>query len=280
MEQLQAGTLNAQYVSREIALDLIDEPDTPERETMDPVALGELALNIGEVGLIKPLIVKPNGVRFETVAGHRRLLACRAAKYSPVPCRVMESEHINPLAVLLAENIHVERVNVVEEARFLQKLLTELCQDDCDKLCTMVRRRREYVEGRLLLLQGYPDVVAALEQGKIKINVAIQLNMVRDPKLLVLFLDSAIRQGATGATVEQWRRDSDGAPLMVLNTTGPAGETGDGLVPIVPFEMTCLFCGSPNHAHMMRVVYLHAPCKDVVEGILNARMAGGDEVTQ
>src|SRR5947209_3370813 len=148
--------LNAQYRSAEIALDLLDEPAIPERETMEEADLADLAMSIAEIGLIKPLIVKAVGDRFEVTAGHRRLLACRIANYSPVPCRVQSGAEVDPLAVLVAENAHVERVNAVEEARFYARLLEEKCENDVDLLCVKVRRRRSYVEDRLLILRGYP----------------------------------------------------------------------------------------------------------------------------
>ena len=37
-----------------IALELIDEPEVPERETMEELELAELAMSIGDVGLIQP----------------------------------------------------------------------------------------------------------------------------------------------------------------------------------------------------------------------------------
>jgi len=149
-------SLNAQYEYREIPLDLIDEPAVPERETMEEWDLAELALSIEGEGLIKPLIVKQMGERFETIAGHRRLLGCRLAKYSPVPCRVKINDQVDDLAILVAENQHVEAVNAVEEARFYRRVLVEMCKNDVDLLCLKVRRKRNYVEDRLLLLMGYP----------------------------------------------------------------------------------------------------------------------------
>ena len=81
----------------------MDEPATPERQTMEADDLGALALNIKAIGLIKPLVVIPRGERYETVAGHRRLLAMRIVHYTPVPCRVVVKGQVDALSILVAE---------------------------------------------------------------------------------------------------------------------------------------------------------------------------------
>lgn len=268
MATASADLLNAQYESRNIQLDLLDEPEVPERETMEELELAELAANIAEVGLIKPLVVKPRGDRFEVVAGHRRLLACRLVKYTPVPCRVKVSSTVDPLAILIAENEHVERVNPIEEARFYQRVLDEMCGNDVDVLCIKLRRRREYVEDRLNLLRGHPTVVDALQAKRISIAVARELNKVTDAGRLLIYLDCAVNQGATARQVSEWRRES-----AMLPAIGAAPDTGDGVAgnygAIAPtFKPECFFCQSDQFHHMMELVYLHGPCRSILERML------------
>lgn len=268
MATKSAASLNGQYVDKNIPLELIDEPENPERETMDDHELAELAMNIAEIGLIKPLVVKPKGERFEVVAGHRRLLACRIVKYTPVPCRVKVKGDVDPVAILVSENAHTEAVNPVEEARFYRTLLTERCGNDVDALSIVVRRRREYVEDRLLLLLGYPQVIDALQQKRISIAVARELNKVRDPNRLLLLLDTAINQGTSARQVAQWRTDAN---LMgpVFGPDDGAGSTAQSPGPVVePFVMRCMFCESAEDPSMMELVYLHKPCQRIVKNML------------
>ena len=216
-----ATKLNAQYEQRDIPLLLIDEPKTPERETMEPEYLADLASDIKECGLIKPLIVKPAQKRFEVVAGHRRLLACRIIKYSPVPCRVSVNGVVDPDSRLVSENAHTEAVNAVEEARFYERLLNAQCKHDVDLLCLKVRRRREFVEDRLLLLRGSPNVLTALHRKEISIAVARELNKVSDPNRLLLLLDDQ-------RVAEVARHAGDGLPV------GQGGRLGVGRPPLRP----------------------------------------------
>jgi ParB/RepB/Spo0J family partition protein len=259
-----AEKLNAQYEQREIRLQLIDEPKTPERETMEPEYLADLASDIKECGLIKPLIVKPVGKRFEVVAGHRRLLACRIIEYSPVPCRVIVNGVVDPVSILVSENAHTEAVNAVEEARFYERLLNAQCKHDVDLLCIKVRRRREFVEDRLLLLRGSPNVLNALHRKEISIAVARELNKVTDPNRLLLLLDVAVNQGASAARVAQWRRDADQMG-PVFGPDDPANFPQDTSAETVkPFQMECMFCQGTEDPHLMDLVYLHKPCRNIL----------------
>ena len=73
--------------------------------------LAELIASIRSLGLISPLLVRPNCEGFEVVAGQRRLLACQAlhaetGKAEPVPCAVLENgDDAVALEASLAENV-------------------------------------------------------------------------------------------------------------------------------------------------------------------------------
>jgi ParB family transcriptional regulator, chromosome partitioning protein len=268
MATLSAAKLNAQYEERRIPIHLIDEPRTPERQTMEADDLGALALNIKAIGLIKPLVVIPRGERYETVAGHRRLLAMRIVKYTPVPCRVVVRGQVDELSILVAENAYTEAVNPVEEARFYERLLEERCGNDVDALAIAVGRRREFVEDRLLILRGYPAVINALSKKRISIAVARELNKVEDPDRLLLLLDTAINQGATARQVVQWRHES----ALMGPVFGPSD--GAGFVPdtsaeqVKPFQAECMFCGGTDEPHLMEYAYIHRPCRKLQNKLL------------
>lgn len=261
--------LNNQFEFRLIDYDLIDDPEAPERETMDPQALAELSESIAEVGLIKPLIVKPIGKRFEVVAGHRRKIACGLAGYSPVPCRVKVAGSVTALSIMIHENAHTEAVNAIEEARFYAKCLVEECGDDVDVLCAKLKRRRVYVEGRLNLLVGYPRVVVALENSLISIGVAETLNRTKDPNQLLLLLDQAINQGASVRTVTQWVREANLQDPIQL-PQDDAFDPNSPPAPPVPVQLPkCFFCRTSKHSHTMKFLYMHEPCADIVREALN-----------
>lgn len=69
----------------------------------------DLVASIRALGVLQPLLVRPDGEGYEVVAGQRRLLACQAlAKEGhavSIPCAVMEAgEDVSALEASLAEN--------------------------------------------------------------------------------------------------------------------------------------------------------------------------------
>lgn len=266
MELLQTSDSRDEYAL--IPIDQISEPELPERETMESDDLGELALSIGENGLIQPLSVKPAFGRFEVVAGHRRLLACRIAKLLLVPCIIRHGSAVEHLATLVHENAFREEVNPVEEARFYMRVLKEMCNFDVDLLCLKVRRKRNFVEDRLILLRGHPTVIEALHQKRITIAVARELNKVEQPNRLMLLLDTAITQGATARQVAEWRKESSGQEDFVVTYTNPDDAPGGGAEMVAAYRQECFFCEDGDDPHTMQMLWLHKPCMKMVLKVL------------
>lgn len=252
---------NDLYEDRKIPLALIDEPDIPERQLMEERDLGDLALSILEQGLIKPIAVRQNGERFVTLAGHRRLLACRMVNYDPVPCRLKLDDRVHDLAVLVAENAYVEPVNAVDEARFFLRVLQDLCGNDVDQLCVKLRRKRNYVEDRLIMLNGHPNVVEALQQRQITFAVARELNKVTDPARVLIWLDLSITAGSSARQIESWRREAEGQQPIQYSQLTPeqAAEEMKKLQQDQP--VVCWICSSTEDPHMMDLVYMHRYCQ-------------------
>lgn len=257
--------LNALYEFEEIDIGLIDEPANAERETMDPEALAELSISIQEVGLLKPLVVKRVGVRFEVIAGHRRLMACQIAEYSPVPCRIRNSDAGGDLAALVHENAHTEAVNPVEEARFYNRVLIELCGNDVDVLCIKVKRKRGFVEDRLLILYGYPAVVDALAANRISFAVARELNKIKDPNRALILIDQAVQMGATARQVMEWRKHYADAPAIMLPPEDAEAAAAATSAILAEHAPECFFCHDTFEPHTMKLVYIHGLCQRHLE---------------
>lgn len=261
--------VNDEY--RLIPLDALHDPHAPARETMDEVSLAALADSIVETGLQEPLRVLEVDGAFEVIAGHRRLLACRMVGVSPVPCIIDRNTGISTIAKMVAENSDREDMNPVEEARLYARALSEMCEGDVDRLVDLVKRRREYIEDRLKLLDGDPKVCEAIEQRKISLAVARELNRVADPDRRMVFLDAAARGGTNARTVAEWRVAAAGlAPLAPApNCDVSADGQPARIAPAPGFE--CFFCGDGDDTHLMELIYLHRQCKKMLLRTLGMR---------
>lgn len=188
---------------RHIPLSLIDDPQAPARmQPDDPDILG-LAESIAGVGLINPITVRPRGDRYEVVAGHRRLLACRAIGYDPVPCIVQEDDDEMANKAMLAENVARKDLSPIEEACMLKEL-----QDQYGygyrTLCKVTGRSQGWIQLRLKLLEMPPDIQKAVHEGIIPVNTAMELAKVEDEATRREWTVRVHREGVAARTVKMW----------------------------------------------------------------------------
>jgi hypothetical protein len=149
-----------------------------------------------------------------------------------------------------------------------------------DRLCNLTRQVRSYVEGRLLLLAGDPDVFDALRTRRISMAVARELNKVTDRGYRMMYLDAAIRGGATARIVQEWRVQSQAmAPADAPPPSSGANQYSGLPAPVT--TMTCICCKSPEEPWNMELIPVHRRCRGMFLDALLARlerlMSGGLE---
>lgn len=107
-----------------VGIDRISPNPEQPRVKFDDARMEELADSIRQHGIIQPLIVRRTENGFMIVAGERRWRAARMAglREIPVICQDLDEEAVLEIAVI--ENIQREDLNVIEEARGYQTLLT------------------------------------------------------------------------------------------------------------------------------------------------------------
>jgi len=245
----------------EIPLDLVDDPERPSRETFDDEKLNELILSISDAGLIQPISVVENGNRYRVLAGHRRLIACRALHHTLIRARVYPAGYKDSAVVQVHENVIREDLNPAEEAKWWSTLLEEQCGGDTNRLAALLKMSREHVERRLLLMTGDEEVFAALGQGLIGAGVAEELNRVKDRSRRVMYLDAAVRGGATRALIREWR--SKGEALDALQGTPPvvAEAAAAAAGPAPPPRLACELCDQGVESGAIETMYVHRHCR-------------------
>ena len=107
---------------RELSVDLIDESDNIRRSFSDE-KLQELSASIRQHGILKPLLVRPNGERFTLIEGWRRLSAAKAIDQSTVPVRIRNVDENEAEEEMIIANLHQEDVTPLDEALSYQRLL-------------------------------------------------------------------------------------------------------------------------------------------------------------
>ena len=139
----------------------------------------ELAANIEAKGLLQNLIVVPAKKRgmFDVTAGGRRLRALnflleagKLAKDHPVACRVLDIDAAEQSELSLIENVIRLDMTPTDEIRAYKHFVNE--GSDLDAIAKRFGRTRRFIEGRLRLADLADPIFAALEEGKITLDVA------------------------------------------------------------------------------------------------------------
>jgi len=93
--------------------------------------LAELAESVKAVGIIQPLIVRPEGDGYQLIAGERRLRAAKLAGLDTVPVIERAASDDDLLTLALVENLQREDLNPIEKAKGFKELIEKhnLTQD-------------------------------------------------------------------------------------------------------------------------------------------------------
>jgi len=130
-----AANANSLAPGEELArlpIDLLQKGKYQPRVDMRQETLQELADSIKAQGVIQPIVVRPVGVpgigesqRYEIIAGERRWRAAHMAGLTEIPAVIRRIPDEAAIAVALIENIQRENLNPLEEARALERLISE-----------------------------------------------------------------------------------------------------------------------------------------------------------
>lgn len=154
--------------------DIVPNPRQP-RHNIAAASLEELALSIGEHGVIQPLLVAEippqerslfAGARYQLIAGERRWQAAKIAGLAKVPIVVKEATPEQALQMALIENIQRADLTPLEEAAAYRQLIDEFGLTQ-EKVAARVGKNRVSVANALRLLNLGEEAKAALAFGKI-----------------------------------------------------------------------------------------------------------------
>jgi ParB family chromosome partitioning protein len=142
-----------------LPVDLLQRGRYQPRLDMRPETLAELAESIRVQGVVQPIVVRPldnpdaHGVqRYEIIAGERRWRAAQQAGLTEIPAVIRRVPDEAAIAMALIENIQRENLNPLEEARALERLISEF-ELTHQQAAEAVGRSRTYVTNLLRLLE-------------------------------------------------------------------------------------------------------------------------------
>jgi ParB family transcriptional regulator, chromosome partitioning protein len=121
---------------------LIPNPDQP-RKTFFEQTISELAESIKEHGVLSPIIVRPQGKKYEIIAGERRFKASKEAGLKEIPAIIKNVSNGDARVISLIENIQREDLNDIDRAAALRDLKVNLGSpwEEVAKRLSLTKRR-------------------------------------------------------------------------------------------------------------------------------------------
>ncbi len=173
-----------------VEVDKIEPNPFQPRKSFDEAALASLAESIRQYGILQPLtvtrkeIVRPGEgifVKYELIAGERRLRASKIAGLTTVPVVIRSGEDTNRMKLELAiiENLQREDLNPLDRAKAFRQLADEFGLQH-KEIGQRVGKSREYVSNTLRILLLPIDIQEALQRGEISEGHTRPLLMLAD----------------------------------------------------------------------------------------------------
>ncbi|MDF3021978.1 MAG: chromosome partitioning protein ParB [Steroidobacteraceae bacterium] len=237
----QVGNAQAPVVNKlpgdelaNLPVDLLQRGKYQPRVDMRQESLEELAASIKAQGIVQPIVVRPvdgaapgESQRYEIIAGERRWRAAQIAGLAAVPAVIRRVPDEAAIAMALIENIQRENLNPLEEARALERLISEFGITH-QQAADAVGRSRAAVSNLLRLLELPDEITAFVERRELEMGHARAL----------LGLPQRRQQIEVGSLVAKRGlsvRDTEGMVRSMLAKSGGAAgkESAKGLDPNV-----------------------------------------------
>ena len=154
------------------------------RGRVTPLEVIDLVKDIEAHGLQQPIVVEKyphKGYDYKIISGHRRFTAFQIMGRDTIPSIIKEEmPETEALLLNLGENIHRKDLNILQEAKAIQKLrksgltIQEIADD--------IGKNYSWVQVRLQLLDLHPDIQSAAGAGFINQNHVRELASLPDAK--------------------------------------------------------------------------------------------------
>lgn len=192
--------------SEEVALELIHPNPYQPRIHFDEVKIEELAQSIREHGVFTPILIRKAVSGYQLIAGERRLRAAKVAQLKSIPSIILEFTESEMMEISLIENIQREDLNIIEEAKAYDNLLTRMNMTQ-ETLAKKVGKSRVHITNTLRLLQlpkSVQDLVLnkVLTMGQVKPLITLD-----DPHKIKTLADKIAKEGLSARDVEKLVKD-------------------------------------------------------------------------
>jgi len=247
----------------EVDLSKIDEPKVIARMEISPAYISELAQSIAEQGLLQPILLRPDGERYEIVAGHCRFLAHKKLELRSIRAIVRIMTDQQAALARATENLGRQDLSPIEEATtYLQ--LVEAYGMTADQVAEKVGKTPTLIKRRMDLLRMPSQLQSAVHSKAISISVAEELWAIRDETQLDYYLSFALDGGCTKDVARSWAKDWADSVRRASSAGVEGGGFSSPLEPRICY-LSCDLCQGPVELGKDKILRLCPACWDVIQ---------------
>lgn len=236
------------------------------RMSIDPDGIKELSEDIQRNGLLQPLVVKPEGEKYEIIAGHRRYLAMSRIGISKCMCNVKNVANKDVAIFRACENLSRVDMTPIEEARAYVDLRNDFGMT-YEEIGQRTGKSPGLVKRRSDLLKMSEEFIAAVHSGKVSVGVAESLNQIPDGTAKSYYLSCAIDNGITVEVARQWKTEYNMQQIHKENDIQP----GDSIPSVFLDRKTfvaCDTCGKPEDISQIKMIRICQCCMKKIKEVM------------
>jgi len=149
--------------------------------------------SIRENGIVQPVIVRPDGDRYELIAGERRWRAAQIAGITQIPAVVRQVASQRVLELALIENIQRKDLNPIEEAKAYEVLLGQMKLSQ-GEVAKRVGRDRSSIANSLRILRLPESIQNMLQAGELSVGHAKTIMAISDAATQIMVSEEVVRR--------------------------------------------------------------------------------------
>jgi ParB family chromosome partitioning protein len=150
----------------QIAVDQIDPNPFQPRRQFSADEIASLADSLRQHGMLQPVLVRAVGMRYELIAGERRLRASIEAQIHEVPARVLVLDDQRVFELAMVENLQREDLNAIDKATAFREYLSRYGGTQ-EELAARLSVDRSTLSNLIRLLELPPEILDAVRAREI-----------------------------------------------------------------------------------------------------------------
>lgn len=185
-----------------ISINKIEPNKNQPRTNFDDERTEELSASIKRQGVIQPILVrKTDQGLYQIIAGERRWRASIMAGLKTIPAIVKNYSDAEALAIALIENLQREDLNIMEQARALDRLKNEL-KINQEELADNIGKSRSHLANTLRLMNLPEQIQDLIHESRITAGHARALMGLKKDEDMLKVSEEIIRKNLSVRATE------------------------------------------------------------------------------